>query len=65
MLDALISDEEAIRERWKEENRRRRHDYLPLIVGVLETLAKKGKLRKMLENADEGQRAKGKGKEKE
>ena len=65
VLDALISDEEAIRERWKEENRRRRHDYLPLIVGVLETLAKKGKLRKMLENADEGQRAKGKGKEKE
>jgi ubiquitin carboxyl-terminal hydrolase L5 len=37
-------DEESKRARWREENIRRRHNYLPLIVKMLQMLAKENKL---------------------
>ncbi|KAA0200156.1 hypothetical protein HAZT_HAZT010413 [Hyalella azteca] len=43
-LRQAIMDEESKRARWREENIRRRHNYLPLIVNMLQMLAKENKL---------------------
>mmetsp|Transcript_4966 Transcript_4966/g.7521 ORF Transcript_4966/g.7521 Transcript_4966/m.7521 type:complete len:343 (-) Transcript_4966:141-1169(-) len=46
-----IEDEQARRTRWKEENIRRRHNYIPLVVQMLKYLAEKGKLKGIVEEA--------------
>uniref|UniRef100_A0A2P2I149 Ubiquitin carboxyl-terminal hydrolase n=1 Tax=Hirondellea gigas TaxID=1518452 RepID=A0A2P2I149_9CRUS len=43
-LRGCLADEEAKRARWKVENIRRQHNYLPLIVNMLQMLAEQGKL---------------------
>lgn len=43
-LRDMLADEEAKRGRWRVENIRRRHNYLPLIVNMLQMLAQQGKL---------------------
>jgi ubiquitin carboxyl-terminal hydrolase L5 len=39
-----IAEEEEIRRRWRVENVRRRHNYLPFIVELLKSLASKEQL---------------------
>lgn len=39
-----LKQEEATREKWKNENIRRRHNYVPLIVEMLRAAADQGKL---------------------
>lgn len=39
-----IEDEKLVRERWRKENERRRHNYISLITVVLEKLSLEGKL---------------------
>lgn len=43
-LKMLIAEEEAKMKRYKVENIRRKHNYLPLIVDILTALAEEGKL---------------------
>ena len=43
-LRQAIADEEAKRTRWRVENIRRRHNYLPLIVNMLQMLAEQDQL---------------------
>jgi len=43
-LAVLLADEEARRSRWRIENIRRRHNYLPLIMELLRSLANRGEL---------------------
>ena len=43
-LQALIADEDVRMSRYREENVRRRHNYIPFIVELLKILAKEGKL---------------------
>lgn len=50
-LKMLIGDEEAKMERYKAENIRRKHNYLPLIVDILSMLAEQGKLVEQYEKA--------------
>lgn len=46
-----IADEEDKMKRYKIENARRKHNYLPLIVEILKLLAKDGKLVPLYERA--------------
>ncbi|XP_022697821.1 ubiquitin carboxyl-terminal hydrolase isozyme L5-like isoform X1 [Varroa jacobsoni] len=48
-----IRDEEAKIRRYKEENIRRRHNYLPLIIELLEILAEQGRLVSLCDKAKE------------
>ncbi len=48
-VESDIQDEEAVRKRWKAENARRRHNYVPFIFNLLEKLADKGALKPLLE----------------
>ncbi|XP_055625687.1 ubiquitin carboxyl-terminal hydrolase isozyme L5 [Toxorhynchites rutilus septentrionalis] len=50
-LQMLIDDEEAKRKRYKIENIRRKHNYLPLIVELLKILAQNGQLMPLYEKA--------------
>ncbi|XP_066971736.1 ubiquitin carboxyl-terminal hydrolase isozyme L5 [Macrobrachium rosenbergii] len=43
-LRGLLESEETKRSRWKVENIRRKHNYLPLIVNMMKILAEEGKL---------------------
>ncbi|KAF2358731.1 Peptidase C12 ubiquitin carboxyl-terminal hydrolase [Trinorchestia longiramus] len=43
-LRQLMIEEESKRARWRQENIRRKHNYLPLIVNMLQMLAKEDKL---------------------
>lgn len=43
-LRVQLLEEEAKRQRWKEENERRRHNYLPLFLEILRAYARSGKL---------------------
>jgi len=53
----LLMEEEACKiRRYRSENIRRKHNYLPLIVEILKTLAKEGQLMPLYEKAK--QRAK-------
>ncbi|XP_063244882.1 ubiquitin carboxyl-terminal hydrolase isozyme L5 [Bacillus rossius redtenbacheri] len=52
-LQLLIKHEEAKMARYKVENIRRKHNYLPLIVEILKLLAKDGKLLPLYEKAKE------------
>lgn len=52
-LKLLIEEEEGKIRRYKMENIRRKHNYLPLIVEILKILAKEGKLMPLYEKAKE------------
>lgn len=52
-LRLLIEEEESKMQRYKVENIRRKHNYLPLIVEILKILAKEGKLIPLYEKAKE------------
>jgi ubiquitin carboxyl-terminal hydrolase L5 len=43
-LESKLDEIESRRTRWTRENRRRRHDFIPLALACLEVLAEKGKL---------------------
>ena len=43
-IEMLLADEENKRAKWKTENIRRRHNYLPLIMELLRSLASRGEL---------------------
>lgn len=50
-LKDLIQEETLKRHRYKTENIRRRHNYLPLIMEILKSLGQEGKLTELLEKA--------------
>ncbi|CAG5100371.1 ubiquitin carboxyl-terminal hydrolase isozyme L5 [Cotesia glomerata] len=52
-LESLIEDEVNKSKRYKIENARRKHNYLPLIVELLKVLAKEGKLVPLYQKAKE------------
>jgi len=52
-INMLMMDEENKRSRWKMENIRRRHNYLPIIMELLKQLAQRGELRSVYEKAKE------------
>lgn len=52
-LKDLIREEEAKAQKYKIENIRRKHNYLPLIMELLKTLSSEGKLSQVLEKATE------------
>ena len=43
-MQLKITEEEDVRRRWRVENVRRRHNYLPFIVELLKSLASKEQL---------------------
>ena len=47
------TEELAKRERWKNENIRRKHNYVPLIFELLKQMAAKGKLSEYIEKGKE------------
>jgi len=50
-LRVQLMEEEAKRQRWKEENERRRHNYLPLFLEILRAYARSGKLPELTRKA--------------
>jgi len=57
LLQARIEDEDAKMKKYKVENARRRHNYMPFIVELLKVLAKEGKLVPLVESAIEKRKA--------
>jgi ubiquitin carboxyl-terminal hydrolase L5 len=57
-LEQQLRLEEQKRSRWKAENLRRKHNYLPFLINLLRELAKKGQLLPLLDAAKERARAK-------
>jgi ubiquitin carboxyl-terminal hydrolase L5 len=53
-----VIDETERQEKWKVENARRRHNYVPLIFDVLTQLAKKNMLEDMFKEATDKKKAK-------
>lgn len=54
----IIAEEDEKQQRWKTENERRRHNYVPLIFELLQQLAKKDMLHDMFEEAKEAKKKK-------
>jgi len=52
-IEMLLAEEENKRAKWKQENIRRRHNYLPLIVEMLRSLASRGELLPLYNKAKE------------
>ncbi len=52
----LASEDEKFRS-WKEENIRRRFNYVPFIMGMLKTLAARGHLVRLLEEGEQHPRS--------
>jgi len=52
-IEIKIADENEKRGKWKAENERRRHNYVPLIFELLKQLAKKNMLSDMYKEAEE------------
>ena len=63
--ELTIKDEEIKVKKFREENERRQFNYIPFIYELLKTLAEKGKLSDMYNEACEEKKAKEKEKEKE
>jgi len=57
-LEQAITGENEKREKWKNENIRRRHNYFPFILNLLGMLGKKGLLKDLTERAKEKKKAK-------
>ncbi len=55
-LRSRLDDELATQERQRQENIRRRHNYVPFIMTMLKHLAKRGQLQGMVERAQEKKR---------
>jgi len=56
LFDTLVSElaeEAAKRQQWKEENERRRHNYLPFCIELLRGIARSGKLPELTQKANE------------
>jgi ubiquitin carboxyl-terminal hydrolase L5 len=49
--EAALSDEEAVREEWTQDNIRRRHNYVPLAFNVIMELAKANQLAPLVDAA--------------
>ena len=56
-LKSALEEEEGKRSRWKIENVRRKHNYLPLIINMMKILAEDGKLMPIYEAAKEKAKA--------
>ena len=54
---ADVEAQRALREKWAVENRRRKHNYVPLIMRLLAELAKRGELEPMRAKAQEHAKA--------
>merc|ERR1712072_1093193 len=52
-IEMMLADEENKRAKWKVENIRRRHNYLPLIMELLRSLANRGELLPIYNKAKE------------
>merc|ERR1712154_415442 len=52
-LEMLLAEEENKRAKWKMDNIRRRHNYLPLIMELLRSLASRGELQPIYDKAKE------------
>jgi len=52
-IEMLLAEEENKRAKWKQENVRRRHNYLPLIMEMLRCLAERGELLPIYNKAKE------------
>merc|ERR1712098_199100 len=52
-IELMLADEENKRAKWKIENIRRRHNYLPLIMELLRSLANRGELLAIYNKAKE------------
>merc|ERR1711864_44599 len=52
-IEMLLADEENKRAKWRTENIRRRHNYLPLIMELLRSLASRGELLPIYNKAKE------------
>lgn len=52
-LEMLLAEEETKRSKWRSENIRRRHNYLPLIMELLRSLASRGELLPIYNKAKE------------
>lgn len=57
-LSYQLQVEETLRAQWKLENQRRRHNYVPLCVSILQELARAGTLPKLVEEAKARKRQK-------
>jgi ubiquitin carboxyl-terminal hydrolase L5 len=63
--DLIISDEEEKIKKYKEENERRQHNYIPLIFEILKIMSENGTLEETYENAKKLEEEKQKKKEEE
>merc|ERR1719219_2508649 len=52
-IEMMLADEENKRAKWRIENIRRRHNYLPLIMELLRSLATRGELVPIYQKAKE------------
>ena len=59
MLEAEIASEDAKAARWKQENVRRRHNYVPFLVNLLKELAAAKKLKPLIDAAKAKQKPAG------
>ena len=50
-IEAELAMETAKRSAWAQENVRRHHNYIPLVVDLFKVLAEKGKLQAMIDDA--------------
>eukprot|EP00301_Raphidiophrys_heterophryoidea_P000420 c10208_g1_i3.p1 GENE.c10208_g1_i3~~c10208_g1_i3.p1 ORF type:complete len:177 (-),score=47.14 c10208_g1_i3:108-638(-) len=57
-LTAAIFAEDQKREKWKNENVRRKHNYVPFVINLLKVLAEQGQLQPLVDKAKSEQAAK-------
>jgi len=57
-VEMELAEEKLKQQRWKKENTRRKHNYVPFVMEFLKLLASKGELNKMIDAAKEQRRKK-------